>query len=417
MKPLRVCIDARISHGVPGGIEQFVIGMAHGLSRFTDGDEEYFFLATPEADDWIRPHIAGPCRLLHTPPAPPRSLPRQLLDTIPGLRSVWDRVSPLLGQSTFQLPRSDGTIERAGIDIMHLTLQSGLVTDIPSIYHPHDLQHIHFPEYFTPRQCMMRSVLFEAMCAQARMVSVTASWGKQDLVRSLGIPEDKIEVVPLAPPLESYATPTPRDLADVREKFSLPERYIFYPAQAFPHKNHLRLLDALALLDKQGTRVHFVSSGRLNSFYLKIKERVRELGLEEQTQFLGFVTPLELQCLYRLSTAVVVPSKFEAASFPLWEAFYAGIPAACSAVTSLPQQAGDAALLFDPDDAHDIATVVARLWRDEALRRDLADRGRRNVTRFTWTRTTRQFRAHYRRLSGRPLTEADRAILMEPPLL
>lgn len=96
---------------------------------------------------------------------------------------------------------------------------------------------------------------------------------------------------------------------------------------------------------------------------------------------------------------------------PLLEAFLAGAPAACSNVTCLPELAGDAALLFDPGSPSEIAEAIRRLWTDGVLRATLADRGRRNVSHFTWEHTARIFRAHYRRLANRQLSEQDHALL------
>jgi alpha-1,3-rhamnosyl/mannosyltransferase len=144
---------------------------------------------------------------------------------------------------------------------------------------------------------------------------------------------------------------------------------------------------------------------------------VRKNQLSAQTQFLDFVSPLELQCLYKLCRCVVIPTKFEAASFPIWDAFLAGTPVACSNVTSLPQQVGKEALLFDPEDTGAIADAIQKLWTDPLLCKKLVAGGRANVTRFTWSRTVRHFRAHYRRIAGRLLTDEDWQILQAPPLL
>ena len=164
-------------------------------------------------------------------------------------------------------------------------------------------------------------------------------------------------------------------------------------------------------------KIPFVSTGRQNAFYREILKEARRLGLAEQVHFLGFITPLELQCLYKLCRGVIVPTKFEAASAPLWEAFVSGAPAACSNVTSLPEQAGDAALIFDPEKPEEIAEATLRIWTDETLRRTLVERGHKNVARFSWERTARIFRAHYRRLAGGPLTEEDRELIDSPPRL
>lgn len=418
MTHLRICLDARLTGGTAGGLEQVAIGMASGLSRLTDGDEEYLFLAYPDADEWLRPYVTGPCRMLHGPPVPrPSPAKRQLL-RIPGVRWLWDYLSPLMGDRSFNVPRSDGTAEQSGAEVIHFLHQRGFLTRLPNVYQPHDLQHIHLPQYFNPRHRAGRDFLFRTMCAQATMVAVTAGWGKRDLIRQYGIDERKISVVPWAPPIEAYPKPSAEDIVATRAKLGLPDDFILFPAQTFPHKNHLGLLEALAKLrDRRGLVVPLVCSGRMNTFYPTIARRVERLGLKAQVRFVGFVSPLELQCLYKLSRAMVIPTKFEAASFPVWEAFLAEVPVACSNVTSLPEQAGDAAVIFDPDSDAAIADAVASLWENAELRQKLVCRGRRRVTQFTWDRTARTFRAHYRRLAGRPLIDEDAALLSLEPLI
>jgi glycosyltransferase involved in cell wall biosynthesis len=132
-------------------------------------------------------------------------------------------------------------------------------------------------------------------------------------------------------------------------------------------------------------------------------------------RFVGYVSPLDLRCLYRLARFLVFPSLFEGGGMPVFEAFAAGVPVACSNVTCLPRQAGDAALLFEPRDRAAMADALVRTWGDGALRSDLVRRGRDRVARFTWDRTARIYRAHYRQIAGRTLGEEDRALLDAPP--
>lgn len=127
--------------------------------------------------------------------------------------------------------------------------------------------------------------------------------------------------------------------------------------------------------------------------------------------WLGYVDAPVLSVLYRLARAVVVPTLFEAASAPVWEAFEAGVPVACSSVTSLPEQVGDAAVLFDPLDVDAIAGAIARVWSDEELRRVLIRRGHERMAGRSWRATALTFRAHYRRLARRRLSDEDRDLL------
>ena len=128
------------------------------------------------------------------------------------------------------------------------------------------------------------------------MVSVASLWNKRDLIQRLGLPEEKVEIVPAAPVLTAYPSPTPEDLGPVRKKFNLPENFLFYPAQTWPHKNHIGVLEALAVLrDRYQIKAPFVSSGGQNNHFSKIEKRVQELRLNDQVHFLGFVEPLELR--------------------------------------------------------------------------------------------------------------------------
>lgn len=414
----RICIDARLDPGFSGGIEQVVIGLARGLSSLDDGDEEYYFLAYPGADEWLAPYLNDSCHLLYSKRSLQQTWRRTIASRFPLARKMLENIGSLAVERAISIPKSCGTIEKAGIDLMHFTFQAAFLTDIPSIYHPHDLQHLHLPEYFSDYERRGRTLVYKRFCDQARMVAVSSSWVRRDLEEHLDLPHEKIAVVPLAPSTEAYTAPTPEDLASTRKKFNLPDAFAFYPAQTWPHKNHLGLIEAAATLKERfNLHVPLVFSGRKGAYYPSLEGRIKELEMEKQVQFLGFVTPLELQSLYRLCRCVIIPTKFEAASFPLWEAFLAGAPTACSNVTSLPKQAGDAALIFDPDNTDDIAACLRRLWEDGTLRTTLAERGAENVSRFTWRKTALGFRAHYRRILGLQLTREDNAILNAAPIL
>jgi glycosyltransferase involved in cell wall biosynthesis len=165
------------------------------------------------------------------------------------------------------------------------------------------------------------------------------------------------------------------------------------------------------LRDEYHLSVQLVCSGQINGFFSEIWKHIKELGLNDQVQFLGFVSPLELQCLYQLCRCVIFPTKFEGFGMPLMEAFLAGAPAACSNVTCLPELAGDAALLFDPDRPCEIAETIHRLWTNGALCTALVGRGKENVSRFNWEHTARIFRSHYRRVANLTLNEEDHALL------
>jgi glycosyltransferase involved in cell wall biosynthesis len=417
---LRVVVDARILTGLSGGVESTLIGLAEGVSRLDDGPEEYLFLAYDVENEWLRPHLSGNSRVLLVPwldVSATKTIRRELGARLPGLASAW-RTRPDFMRATSGPPASDGTIERAGANVMHFTWQAGFLTGVPSIYHPHDLQHVHLPQFFTSAQLRWRERWYKMLADQASLVAVASTWTKVDVEQHLHLPPEKVAVVPLAPPTAEYEVPSETEAAETALRLKLPDDYILYPAQTWPHKNHIGLLEALAdLRYRAGVVVPLVGSGHQNEFFSEIDRRARELGIVDQVTWTGFVTQRDLQVLYRRARAVVIPTRFEAASGPLWEAFQAGVAAACSNVTSLPEQAGNAALIFDPDDRDAMASAILRLWSEPDLRNMLIDRGRERIRPLTWDRTARTFRAYYRRLGRQPLTNEDHELLTSPPYL
>jgi glycosyltransferase involved in cell wall biosynthesis len=408
--PLRVCIDARLGSGISGGVEQVIIGLAAELSKLGDGDEEYLFLAHPDHDGWIRPFVSGPCRLLHTR----MEYPSQA-GLVPSARTAIRNRLPLSTRRA--LLGSDGTIERAGVDLIHFPMQEAFLSEVPSIYQPHDLQHLHLPELFDERERRRRELVYRTHCKRASLVIVMTSWGKRDIERHYALPGEKVRVVTWGSVLSEYPPPTPDDLRELRAKLPLPDQFLLYPAQTWPHKNHARLLSALGMLrDRHGLTIPLVCPGRTNEFFPQVMDQVQAVALQPTTLFPGFVTPMELRALYGLARGLVFPSKFEGWGMPITEAFSSGLPLASSSATGLPDVVGNAGLLFDPDSREEMGACVMRLWCDEQLRAQLIELGYRRAEVLSAGRSVRMFRALYRELAGRTLAEEDRILLDSPPL-
>lgn len=410
---MRICIDARITTSSAGGIEQFVIGLAAGLSTLGGNDEKYLFLCYSDHSEWLEPFLKGPCRIVPTGPSPTTVLWKRLLkSTLPEIKHLYNRIPIPLKNP---VASSDGLIERLGANVIHFTTQGGFFTRVPSIYHPHDLQHLHFPHLFPKRIQVTRERVYRQLCRQAQLVCVSSTWTGIDVKTRYDVPDHKLCVIPLPPPIDAYLLPRPDDIIETRRRYRLPPRFVLYPSRPWPHKNHIGLVEALSFLPPPiRSDISVVFTCERNEFPQTVLRRIKQLGMEDQIRFLGFVSPSHLRCLYQLAHAVVIPSKFESASFPMFEAFRAGIPVASSNVTSLPEQAGDAALLFNPDQPREIAAAIIKLWSDPSLRRELVDRGLKRVSQFRWDKTAKLFRAQYRRLSRRPLTDEDHDLLSRP---
>jgi len=397
-RSLRVCLDARIPDGTHGGVQQVILGLAHGLSSLPSGPEEYLFLVTPGQWDWLRPHLVGPCRPLEAKGRAP---------------TAWRRALGVFRRSG-GAPESDGTVERAGADVVHLTLQDGFRTSLPTIYMPYDLQHVHLPGFFSAAELAARQAVYPDLCRRAASVVAISRWGKEDLVRTYGLEPGKVQAIHLAPAVDAYPPLTAAEVEAARRRLGLPATFAFYPAQAWPHKNHRALLEALAMLRRDDRlQVPLVLTGKENRFFPELRARIAELGLGDQVSSMGFLPPGDLRAVYEASRLVVFPSMFEGFGMPVLEAFRLGVPVAASSSTSLPEVAGGAARLFDPRDPRDVAEAVKEAWSDPALREELSRRGRSRAATFTWSRTASAFRSLYRKVAGRPLDDRDRAALAD----
>jgi glycosyltransferase involved in cell wall biosynthesis len=299
--------------------------------------------------------------------------------------------------------------------VIHFPFQSFEPCNLPSIYNPHDLQHLHHPEFFTPAQIARRENLYPAACRAAHTVVVASQFVKRDIVARYQIASDNVQVVPWAPPpLPDFAPETSVDNSlTLKGKYGLSDQpFVLYPAMTWEHKNHIRLIEALARLrDRNMLELRLVCTGYKTDFWPRIRRRLSELGIGDQVKFLGLVPPEDLSALYRRAQFVFIPTLFEAASAPVFEAWQHDAPVACSSVTALPEQAAGAALLFDPFSVEEIARALARMATDHSLRDELRKRGARRLEDFSLERTAKAYRAVYRRAAGRVLNEEDRWLL------
>ena len=284
---------------------------------------------------------------------------------------------------------------RAGVDVLHSLASTaplrGPFTRVTTI---HDLNFKLVPGTHFGLLGLGMGVLVPAAARRSHRIVVDASSTRDDLVRHLGTDPAKVDVVPLAaaPP-----SARPRPEAELRRELGLGDRAVVLSASARrPHKNVARLLDALAGLPP-AERPVLVVPGYPTSYEADLRARAAAVGVEGDVVWPAWVSGEDLEGLYALATCVVFPSLHEGFGLPVLEALQRGVPVACSDRSSLPEVAGDAALLFDPEDVGAIRTALERLLRDGDLRADLARRGREQAARFSWERTAELTAASYAR--------------------
>jgi len=178
--------------------------------------------------------------------------------------------------------------------------------------------------------------------------------------------------------------------AQVAEKFGIRDQFLLYVGLQLERKNLRRLVEAFALLRKRVQSIQLVLAGPLSPLTSLLQARVRELGLESEVRFLGRVADDDLLALYNAALAFVFPSLYEGFGFPILEAMACGTPVITSNASSLPEFAGDAALLVDPTSVAEISEAMERVLSDPNLRLTLAEKGIAQCQKFSWDRAARE---------------------------
>lgn len=411
---LRVVIEASLIPGEAGGVEQATEALVSALGKLTDGDEEFVVLTDARAPHWLDERLGPNTRAVSRPGKPQarRRAVKEAIRHVPplflALRAARRRLRP-----TGLLESHDPFVEALQPDVVHFPYQTFYPTSAPSLFGPHDLQHLHFPEFFPADVVRERQALYPAWCSRATAIEVAAAQVKNDLSERLGVPRSKIYVVHRPSPTQFAAEPNIATLTEVREQYRLPESFVYFPAQSWPHKNHLRLLQAVSSLRDSGRPLNLVLSGRQNEHWPEISAEIRRLGLEAQVTALGYIPGHHVRPLYRLAAFTVFPTLFEGGGIPAMEALTEGSPLTCSDLPVLKEQVCDAADLFDPHSVRSIADALLRLSSDNAYRDELSRRGKAIAQEVTWENAARTYRALYRNLANVPLGAADQALLRE----
>jgi glycosyltransferase involved in cell wall biosynthesis len=294
-----------------------------------------------------------------------------------------------------------GRARRAGCDLVHSLASTaparGRFARVTTI---HDLNYLVVPQaHFGVRALGMRVLVPLAARTSHRLIAISQAT-RDDLAGRLHVPAWKIDVVPQGIGQATRAEPT--DAAELRERLALGERPLVLSLSAKrPHKNLRGLLDALALIPAERRPV-LALPGYTTPHEAELREHARALGIGDDVRFLGWTGEADVEGLFALSRAFVFPSFYEGFGLPVLEAMARGVPVACSDRASLPEVAGDAALLFDPSEPPSIAAAIERLLGDRAEADRLRAAGRARAGRFTWARTAELTLATYHRaLAGR----------------
>ncbi len=349
---IHVAIDARLPDKGQGGVQQVIRSLAEGF-RLNPNSEIMRSWIVYKGTQWWKGVFPPEDTLIElTPPFGKASI--MIANRLPKTTS---RLFPLLSKLITQKPQFDLILSSHNIDLVHMPFQDGFVTEFPYIYHPHDLQHEYFPEYFTKSQLQHRNSAWRSLAINATLVMAATSLVREDLISKWHIESQKIKVVPIPPPTRPVPTNRNGRYAHLD--------YFLYPAVFWRHKNHIALVEAMRILMLEHPNVHLVFVGSTGPEEKRIRKQVARYRLGSNIHFGGHIPDSEYGLILKESLCVVIPSLFEALSLTVADAKYFGIPVICSDLPFFNFQPSDDMFFFNPHDENDIAkkmkTEVTRI--------------------------------------------------------
>jgi glycosyltransferase involved in cell wall biosynthesis len=268
----------------------------------------------------------------------------------------------------------------------------------------HDCIHLMFPQYLPSRLALgyARASIFAAARRATRVLTVSES-SKRDILRFVDIKPDKIDVIYNSYDPRFAVEPREEDISRVRERYQLQDEFVLYAGNVKPHKNLERLIEAFHLVRRRGLDdLRLVLIGDEISRYAALRRAVHRHQLHKYVRFLGYLPEDTLAVMYRLAGVFVFPSLYEGFGLPPLEAMASGTPVVTSNVSSLPEVAGDAAVLVDPYDPNAIANGIYQVLTDSQFRRDLRARGAARARQFSWEQSVRRVREIYGEVGEAP---------------
>lgn len=409
MAPLRIGI-APLTNESGGGAYQYGQTMLSVLKELRDEREDEFVVLANGLRDGD-PLFGGTTWDVAplTPAASGRSALRAAKQLVPHrLRHRWREQHT---RATTGSPRNRQDVrawhDRLGVDLVVYPFTSPLAFEAgtPYVLAVHDVMHRRHPEFpeFGGGELAEREHLFGNGIANATVVLVDSETGKEDVLEFYGdlIDPERVAVLPFLP--GAPTTVTGEDRARVRRDHGLPARYLFYPAQFWPHKNHRLIVEAMAEIDD--VELVFVGStlGAVRQRnHAELLARARELGVESRVHHLGYVPAEDIAPLYAEAVALVMPTFFGPTNIPVLEAWALDCPVITSGIRGVREHAGEAALLVDPRSKDELVAALRRVWTEEELRAELIRRGRERLGSYT--------RDDYKRRFGAILDDAGQLV-------
>jgi glycosyltransferase involved in cell wall biosynthesis len=364
---VRIGIDARKLHDF--GIGTYIRNLLRELAKM-DHDTEYVIISRRDDDQAVR--ALGQ-----------------------NFRPVAESAGNYSLSEQFAIPR---VLKRERVDLFHAPhyVLPPLVR-CPSVVTIHDCIHLMFPQYLPNRWALTyaRTAITMAARRSTRVLTVSES-SKRDIQRFVDVPPGKIDVIYNSFDPRFGVEPDADTVDRVRERYQLQSQFVLYAGNVKPHKNLERLIEAFHIVRSRGLdQLKLILIGDEISKYTALRRAVHRHQLHNYVRFLGYLPEDTLAVMYRLAGVFVFPSLYEGFGLPPLEAMASGTPVVTSNVSSLPEVAGDAAMLVDPYSAEAIADGMYRVLTDNDVRSELRRRGPERAQQFSWESSVRRVREIY----------------------
>jgi glycosyltransferase involved in cell wall biosynthesis len=261
----------------------------------------------------------------------------------------------------------------------------------------HDLAVYKVPEVFPKLSRTKTKTIINLMAGKADKVIAVSNSTKKDLTDILKVPEDKIRVICSGFDRRLFEE-SKVNREEVLKKYGIDagDKYIMFLGTIEPVKNIARLFDAYRMF-KESCRIgdgrcahKLVLAGKNGWLASQYKQIAKDLGIEKDVIFTGYVAPEELVPLFKNADFFVMPSLYEGFGTTVLEAFATGTPAIVSGVSSIPEIAGDAAIFVNPHDTKEISDAMVKLSGDENLKKELREKGKKQLEKFDWEKTAKE---------------------------
>lgn len=278
--------------------------------------------------------------------------------------------------------------------ILPSTSLAGYWCQVPNVVAIHDIWHRRKLPGSSILSEPFRDLCWKVAAQSTNLILTESEYGKEEISAAYKVSPNKIFVLPTGPAPFVWSSPTNHD-PTLRSKYDLPCEYVFYPGGLSMAKNQVRVVQSIAILkSKYGIELGAVFTGSLNTrYWRKFNDAVLESGMQEHIRVLGPVDDQDMKSLYLNAVCLTMASYIGPTNMPIWEAFAVGCPVVSSNVGGMPDQVGHAGLLFNPDDADELADQIYKIYSDQDLARHFIEEGRKHVEplkRQCWANSLRR---------------------------